>query len=186
VGPVARGAVGPLARLAGLVDEIVAGAWRRGGGRRGGWRRGGWRCGGWRGGGGRCGGWRRGGWRCGGWRRGGWRRGGWRRGGRRRGGRRRGAAAVGAAAAGAQGAVGPVALLACLVHLPVAAHGTGEMRCPVAADAGAGGARCGELHEGVGGLSRAVVGDVRGVAGVAVRDEELRVIEGRALEAHAI
>src|SRR5213079_2856799 len=55
--------------------------------------------------------------------------------------RRRSAGAVGAAATGAEDAVGPVALLARLVHLVVAAHGAGEVRCPVDADAGAGGTR---------------------------------------------
>ncbi|TMA38419.1 MAG: hypothetical protein E6J79_06845, partial [Deltaproteobacteria bacterium] len=73
-----------------------------------------------------------------------------------------------------------------LVHLVVAAHGAGEVRRPVDADAGAGGARRGDFHQGVGGLARPVVGDGRSVAGVAVRDEELRVIEGRALEAHPV
>src|SRR5205823_1604723 len=74
----------------------------------------------------------------------------------------RGDAAVGAAAVGAA-AVGAAAV-----------------------GAAAGGARCGDLHEGVGGRSRAVVGDVCGVTGVAVRDEELRVVKGRALEAHPV
>src|SRR5439155_1471971 len=105
-----------------------------------------------------------------------WGRGGW----------RRGAGAVGAAAAGAARAVGPVALLARLVHLLVAAHGAGEVRRPVDADTGAGGARRGHFHQRVGGLARPVVDDGRGVAGVAVRDEELRVVEGRALEAYPV
>src|SRR5438067_1083531 len=105
-----------------------------------------------------------------------WGRGGW----------RRGAGAVGAAAAGAARAVGPVALLARLVHLLVAAHGAGEVRRPVDADTGAGGARRGHFHQRVGGLARPVVDDGRGVAGVAVRDEELREVEGRALEAYPV